>query len=348
MGAIILAVLALAGAVAPVDAAPRLVIIQGLGGDESFAALFKSWGTTLVKTVLAQGVAADAITYLAPTPLELPAGVTTPGAPRRAVVRDALLGLARASAPDAALVVVLIGHGTARGEGGQGALFNVPGPDISAADFNRWLEPWGDRPLAVVNTTSASGPFISSLSGPERVVITATASAAERYFAEFGGAFTQAVDPASGADGDKNGRVSLLEAFEFARHQVQSQAEAERRLLTEHALLDDDGDGEGSAEPSMSDGDGALAAAFYLTPPPPPAFAAADADADLIARRQALLDRIDALRRERPNLDPQDYRGQLETLLVELALVSRQLAAGDGENSDADRTAPAPEEDAAP
>ena len=47
-----------------------------------------------------------------------------------------------------------------------------------------------------------------------------------------------------GADLDKDERVSMLEAFTFARAEVGRVYERDNRLLTEHAMLDDDGDGD--------------------------------------------------------------------------------------------------------
>ena len=59
--------------------------------------------------------------------------------------------------------------------GGE-ARFNIPGPDMGPTDFDALLERLGGRLVALVNTTSASGPFLPVLSGPERAVITATRS----------------------------------------------------------------------------------------------------------------------------------------------------------------------------
>src|SRR5205085_8538772 len=79
----------------------------------------------------------------------------------------------------------------------------------------------------------------------------------------FGGYFVQAF-ASEGADTDKDSKVSLLEAFEFARREVARFYETEHRLQTEHALIDDNGDGQGSREPNLVAGDGAVARRFVL------------------------------------------------------------------------------------
>jgi hypothetical protein len=142
---------------------------------------------------------------------------------------------------DAALWLVLIGHGTFDG---RTAKFNLRGPDLSAEDLAEWLKPL-QRPIAVINTTSSSAPFLSRLSAQNRVLITATKSGYELNYTRFGRYFAEAIaDPQS--DIDKDGQTSLLEAFLSASNQVAEFYTAAGRLATEHALLDDNGDGLGT------------------------------------------------------------------------------------------------------
>ena len=98
-----------------------------------------------------------------------------------------------------------------------------------------------ESPLALIQCASASGPFLPALSAPGRVIITATRSGYEVNATRFGGYLARAIaDPA--ADLDHDGRVSLLEAFLLASRQVAQSYREQGRLLTEHALLDDNGD----------------------------------------------------------------------------------------------------------
>ena len=101
------------------------------------------------------------------------------------------------------------------------------------------------RPIAVIDCSSSSAPFMNKLAAPNRVVITATRSGAEENYARFGEYFAQAIaDPK--ADLDKDGQTSLLEAYLTASRQVAEFYTTAGRLATEHALLDDNGDGQGT------------------------------------------------------------------------------------------------------
>ena len=65
------------------------------------------------------------------------------------------------------LWLVLLGHGTFDGKEGK---FNLRGPDFTASELADWLKPF-KRPVAVVNCSSASGPFLAKLSAPGRVQV---------------------------------------------------------------------------------------------------------------------------------------------------------------------------------
>jgi hypothetical protein len=141
----------------------------------------------------------------------------------------------------AELWLVLIGHGTFDG---KEAKFNLRGPDLSATELAEWLKPFR-RPLVVINTASSSSPFLNKLSAANRVIVTATRSGSEENFARFGKFMAESIaDPA--ADLDKDQQTSLLEAFIMASRRTTEFYEAEGRLATEHALLDDNGDALGT------------------------------------------------------------------------------------------------------
>jgi hypothetical protein len=139
------------------------------------------------------------------------------------------------------LWLVLIGHGTFDG---KEAKFNLAGPDISAKELAELAAPI-QRPIVLINSASASAPFINALSGTNRIIVTATKSGYEENFARFGTYIAKAiVDPT--ADLDKDGQVSVLEAFLMASRRVEDFYTSEKRLATEHALIDDNGDGKGT------------------------------------------------------------------------------------------------------
>jgi hypothetical protein len=216
-------------------------------------------------------------------------------------------------------VVVLIGHGTFDG---VDAKFNLVGPDLGSTAWAELVEGISGR-VVVVNTTSASFPFIEGLSGPRRVIITATDSAAQRFdtvFPEyFIGAFQQDT-----ADVDKNGRVSLWEAFAAAAAGVRRHYQQRGQLATERPLLDDNGDGVGN-EASHPGEDGALASRTYLDEPIPGAAPTDPQLVKLLQRKAALEAEVEELRVRRTFMPAAEYAQEFEKLMIELAQVSHDV-----------------------
>lgn len=225
------------------------------------------------------------------------------------------------------LWLVLLGHGTFDG---KVAKFNLRGPDFSADDLAAWLQPF-KRPLAVIDCSSSSAPFLPKLSAPGRVIVTATRSGYEENYARFGQFISEAIgDPAS--DLDKDGQISLLEAFLAASRKVQDFYKTDGRLMTEHALLDDNGDGLGTpadwfqgirAVKRARDGaatDGARANQFFLVR----GAAEQKIPAALRARRDELELEVEKLRDQKSTINEDEYYRRLETMMVELAKISVQ------------------------
>ena len=121
--------------------------------------------------------------------------------------------------------------------------------------------------LVVVNTASAAFPFLERLAGPRRVVISATDSAAQRFDTVFPEFFIRAFEDTA-ADIDKNGRVSIWEAFAATTASVRRYYQQQGTLATERGLLDDNGDGVGHESVGSSD-DGKAASSIYLDEPTP-------------------------------------------------------------------------------
>jgi hypothetical protein len=302
----------------PALAAPaRLLVVSGIGGAEEYAQAFDQWSREMMDAARDRlGIAAGNAVWLCEEPRRAPGRCA--GESRREAVLAALGRLAREAPEGAPLMLLLIGHGTARD--GR-ALFNLPGPDLSAQDLDAALDAVGERPLAVVNTSPASAPFVDVLSRRGRVVITATAHAAEDDHTRFAGHFVAAW-AGSAADRDKDGRVSLLEAFRFASEQVGREYAGRQQLVTEHAMLDDNGDGRGSREASADAGDGAAAAGFHLAALPA-SVTESPARMALELQARALVEQVAMLRRQRAAMAPEAYRRTLEGLLVALALNRR-------------------------
>ncbi len=298
----------------------HLLIVSGIGGTEAYRQQFASQAETLMQAALDAGIARGNILML---------GAENGGANYRPADKQSLLQAIREIDTRAAIedrvFVILIGHGNARGDS---ALFNLPGPDISADELGAALDQLGERQLVVVNTASASGPFIKRLAATNRIVITATASGQEFHAPQFAGFFVSAF-ATSGADRDKDERISMLEAFDFARREVQRSYDSDKRLLIEHALLDDNGDGEGSLEPGEFEVDGMLANRVYLQQPRSAATGASNELVAMLQRKQELEQSIRDLKRQRENMERDSYYDRLESLLIDLALLSRRIRAGD-------------------
>lgn len=207
---------------------PTVIVVAGASGEEEFGKTFVEAANVWREAALKSGVHFIGL------------GITN-----RSATNDLeLFNAALAQEPTnsiAELWIVLLGHGTFDG---REAKFNMNGPDLSAAALSNTLARF-QRPIAIVNGASASAPFLKSLSGKDRVVVTATRSGAEENYTRFNRYLSEAIaDPA--ADLDKDGQTSLLEAFLMASRRVTEFYKSEGRLATEHALLDDNGDGFGT------------------------------------------------------------------------------------------------------
>lgn len=294
----------------------HLAVIVGLAGEPEHAELFQRWGATLFDASAKLGVANPI--YLAEKPEVDPKRIT--GRSTKEEVLKAFDKL-KAAGEDDVVFIVLIGHGTFDG---KVAKFNLPGPDLTPADFEPLLKGIKSRHLVFANTASASGPFIQALAGPGRTIVTATRNGTERFATLFGGYFVDALAGAD-ADTDKNRRVSVLEAFTYAKREVATAYEREGIMLTEHALLNDSGT-EGVPDPSPDGKQGKVAAVLALG-----STAAADPLPEdpkvraLYVERRDLERRIEALKLLKGSMPPERYTGELEKLATDLALKTRQI-----------------------
>ena len=292
----------------------HLLIVVGLAGDPEHGELFKKWGTTLADTATQKlGVAKDHVTLL-----------TDAAATRDGVVK-AFGALAAAEADDT-VVIVLFGHGT---YANKTAKFNLTGPDMTPQDFEPLLARLKSKRVVFVNTASASAPFVEALSGPGRVVVAATRTGGEMFATLFGGPFVEAFSNDS-ADSDHDGKISILEAFEYARKTVAASYQREGLLPTEHAILDDNGDKEGSIEPGREAKDGQSAAVLAIGSLRQQALPADEKVRALYAERSQIERRIEALKLLKSGMDPAKYESELEKLATDLALKTRQIRAAEG------------------
>jgi hypothetical protein len=304
----------------------HVAVIVGLAGEPEHGEAFRRWAGSLVDHASGRmGIPRDRILYLLDDPQQdskrSPAKAT-----KEAVEKELAAVGARARAEDV-VFIVLIGHGT---YDGKVAKFNLPGPDMTGADFAAVLKKFGTKNIVFVNTSSASGPFVAALAPVARVVVTATRSGAEQFATLFGGYFIDALAN-DAADADKNRRISVLEAFIAAKAEVGRAYQQRGVMLTERALLEDNGDGEGSLEPAVTGKDGSAAAVLSLgTPvaalklPDDPALR------QLYEERRELERRVEAVKLLKGSMDAAKYAADLERALTDLARKSQEIRALEG------------------
>ena len=288
-------------------AATFYVTISGLGGEPDYDQRFKMWAEDIDGSLKKAGGDATVVTLQAPT---------------REQIRARFAQLAGEVKPADALVLMLIGHGTYDGVDYK---FNIPGADITGAELASLLDRVPATRQLVVNTTSASGASIAALRKPTRIVIAATKSGTEKNATVFARYWAEALrDPA--ADSDKNESVSALEAFHYAQRKATESYDSQKRLSTEHAVLEDTGKGEGEKAPSAENGEGKLAGAFTVVRLGANAAASRDpAKRALLDKKEELEQAIDKLKYEKAAMPSDEYKKQLTRLLLELATTQEAL-----------------------
>jgi hypothetical protein len=287
----------------------HLLVVGGVGGDEARSAQFHKWAAAVIDAAKKHGLPETSITYLAERTELDPVHIKLRST--RENVTKAFADLAARVKTNDEIVVLLIGHGTFDG---KTAAFNLPGPDLAAAEYAKLLEKFPTQRIAFVHTGSSSGAFVPVLAGPARTIIAATRTGGERNETRFPEYFVEALTGEE-ADSDRNGRVSILEAFEFAKNRVAASYEKGGHLLTEHATLDDGSEGK-------------FASTQYLAPPRSRSTEMAKADPKLrglVEERDALDREIATLRQRKDKMPEADYQQQLEKLLTDLALKDRAI-----------------------
>lgn len=299
------ALVALALWLSPTVAAAQkthVLVVAGLSGDASFRKAFDGAVDAVRGAAKSRwGVADSSLIVLGEDSV---VSARYNGRSTKENVGGALLRLSKIVKPGDVLLVLLLGHGS--GDGPQSKV-NLPGPDATAAEYAAWLAPFGAQQVVFVNTATGSGDFVAALAAPGRVVITATRTAVEKNQSEFFQYFSKALS-SDDADADKDGRLSVMEAFRYARTEVVKSYERTNRMLTEHAVVSD----------SMS---AARVTFGQLANTDNPKVAA------LIAERQALESQVAALRARKASMELAAYESELERLLLAIAEKSAAIKA---------------------
>ncbi len=292
-------------------AATFYVTISGLGGEPDYDQRFKGWATDIDSSLKKAGGDSNVITMIAPT---------------RDQIRSRFEAIAKDAKPSDSLVVMLIGHGTFDGVDYK---FNIPGPDITGLELAGMLDRVPATRQLVMNATSCSGASIEFLRKPTRIVIAATKTGTEKNATVFARFWAEALrEPA--ADIDKNESVSVLEAFHYAQKKTKEFFDTQKRLSTEHSVLEDTGKGGGVATtgngPDPETGEGKLASSFALVRLGANAAAAKDpAKKALLDRKEQIESAIDELKYQKAGMSADDYKKQLTRLLLELSRIQVEI-----------------------
>jgi hypothetical protein len=306
----------LMGAAAQAD--PFAMIICGSGGNEEFTQRFRGWGNRLYQVLTNE--------------LEMPAANvsllmdddTSTEKLSRETIQVALESLGAAMTDEDDLFLFIIGHGShLAGE----SKINIPGPDFTARDIRDWTDVMRMRRLTVINAASASAGFINELSGPDRIICSATKSVEEKNATEFMEHFITGLEDGS-ADLDRDTRVSVYEACEQAAMLTRVWYESEGLISTEHALLDDNGDRLGSrlAEPPEEGDDpdridGSLAKRTWLRDFSFPEHV----PQDLIDTYLENLNAVEELKIRKDMMEEVTYYAELEKYLIEAARANARI-----------------------
>ena len=281
----------------------HLLVITGVPGDEEHSAQFQKWATSFIEAAKKKDAVPDAnITSLAG------ARATRDG------VEKAFADLAGRARPNESVVVLLIGHGSFDG---TQAAFNLPGPDLTVADWVRLLGKLSAQRVAFVNTTSSSGAFLPAVAAPGRVVVTATKTGGERNETQFPEHFVAAFSD-NAADRDRNGHVSIGEAFEYAKTKVVQAFQQKGLLLTEHATMDEGPGGDSRLAATLFLGTGRAEDSLAVDTSDPAMRA-------LVDERNAIEQQIAGLKLKKTSMAEPQYDAEMETLLTNLALKTRAI-----------------------
>ncbi len=176
-------------------------------------------------------------------------------------VKEAFDKLAGTMGPQDRLVFWYVGQANAAG----GKLrLNLAGPDVTQDDWAAYLARVKTGTVLIVLDCPNAALAVKTLSGPGRVILCASAPE-QSYGTQFSRHFLPALR-ARESDTDKDGRVSVLEAFAATARRIEQWYRDKQILPTETPCLDDNGDGTAGVRPwnRAESLDGAVATKLFL------------------------------------------------------------------------------------
>jgi hypothetical protein len=271
------------------------LVISGLGGEPAYEQRFREQAEKIA-TAARNLTGSEATTTL-----------LTGAAADRESVRRELRSLAAKAGPDDEVIVTLIGHGTFDGEQYR---FNLPGPDLTAAELGTLFDELRSRRQLIVNATSASGAVVDSWKREQRIVVTATKSGGERTATRFAEHWVNALTKLE-ADTNKDDIITATEAFDYATRKVAESFKSDALLATEHSRLS--GENAGRFQVAR------MGTAARVSSDP--------ALNEMYAQRVRIERELDSVKERKTTMVVDAYYDELEGVLVRLAQLQRQIDA---------------------
>ena len=284
--------LGLVVAALPAMSETHCLTVAGLGGEPDYEQRFSAQAQELDKLLKAAGSGVQVHTLHGP-------------AATKQALRSAFDQIAKSAKADDLIVLTMIGHGTYDGNDYK---FNLPGPDLSSSELAALLDRLPAQRQLVVNGTSASGASIHALQRPTRTVVVATKTGTQKNATVFPRYWIEALRDVA-ADSDKNEVITALEAFRYAEAKTKNFYESNKRIATENPLVEGPDAGRfallriGTAQTAMND----------------------PAKRSLLEKREQLEIQIDALKLQKAAMPINDYKRQLQALLLDLARTQAEL-----------------------
>ena len=247
-------------------AADHVLIIGGAAGEKSFYDAFWSATSQFHELLIDEyGYTQAQITFL----FEDMGGSEESGIvdteSKREQVLAAFAELAETVQPSDRFLLFMLGHASRTGRGDL--KFNLRGRDITEAEYVTLINAIPAERQILIFGFPYSGKLVPQLSKPGRIILTSS-SPNEGYSlqAGFGNVFVDAFSAAAN-DTDKNGDISLLEAFLSLQARTKAFYEQAGTVQSEHPHLDDNGDRNATrnlAAVAEDADDGALAEKTFL------------------------------------------------------------------------------------
>ena len=278
-------------AAAPAGAETYYLIVSGLGGEPGYSERFAQQALSLAQSAQRTLDGDERVTLLRGDEATSDA------------VTDALERLAATVAEGDTVAVFLIGHGSFDGEQYK---LNLPGPDLDGETLNELFAALPARQQVIVNTTSASGAVLEAWAADGRTLITATKSGGERNATRFAEQWALAL-ASEEADANRNGAITVQEAYDFAARKVADSFDGAGLLATEHSEV--------AGDTALGFNIALLSARIATT----------EQLRNLIEQLEMLEGQIETLRGRRDEMENDVYLDELQGLLLELALVQREI-----------------------